>query len=158
MFFGLNKWLFLIKTILGDLVLTVPPSLDLYDQDYQDEQRVPSAQLSPRSPTSPPQQPAINYNVLGGPSSLNDSDQVLGSSLDNQSLESHQQSLSSIKKNRGYVEANVARSLSGDEERPQSAISDTPKQSSDLMSSEWAQIQAIELVNDGTGLGFGNLL
>lgn len=43
------------------------------------------------------------------------------------------------------------------EERPQSAISNhSLKQNNvDIMSSEWAQVQAIELVNDGTGLGFG---
>lgn len=41
------------------------------------------------------------------------------------------------------------------EERPQSAISNYSKQNVDIMASEWAQVQAIELVNDGTGLGFG---
>lgn len=42
------------------------------------------------------------------------------------------------------------------EDRPQSAISNhSNKQNSDIMASEWAQVQAIELVNDGTGLGFG---
>lgn len=40
-------------------------------------------------------------------------------------------------------------------ERPQSAISNNSKQNIDIMSTEWAQVQAIELVNDGTGLGFG---
>jgi multiple PDZ domain protein len=41
-------------------------------------------------------------------------------------------------------------------ERPQSAISNnSSKQTIDIMASEWAQVQAIELVNDGTGLGFG---
>jgi multiple PDZ domain protein len=40
-------------------------------------------------------------------------------------------------------------------ERPQSAISNNSKQNADILSSEWAQVQAIELVNDGTGLGFG---
>lgn len=41
------------------------------------------------------------------------------------------------------------------EDRPQSAISNNSKQNVDIMASEWAQVQAIELVNDGTGLGFG---
>ena len=40
-------------------------------------------------------------------------------------------------------------------ERPQSAISNNSKQNVDIMASEWAQVQVIELVNDGTGLGFG---
>jgi len=39
-------------------------------------------------------------------------------------------------------------------ERPQSVISNHSKHA-DIMASEWAQVQAIELVNDGTGLGFG---
>ena len=41
------------------------------------------------------------------------------------------------------------------DDRPQSAISNHSKQNVDIMASEWAQVQAIELVNDGTGLGFG---
>lgn len=42
------------------------------------------------------------------------------------------------------------------EDRPQSAISNnSSKQHIDIMASEWAQVQSIELVNDGTGLGFG---
>lgn len=41
------------------------------------------------------------------------------------------------------------------DERPQSAISNNSKQNVDIMSSEWAQVQSLELVNDGTGLGFG---
>ena len=42
------------------------------------------------------------------------------------------------------------------EDRPQSAISNnSSKQNVDIMASEWAQVQSIELVNDGTGLGFG---
>uniref|UniRef100_A0A182SMK3 L27 domain-containing protein n=1 Tax=Anopheles maculatus TaxID=74869 RepID=A0A182SMK3_9DIPT len=36
----------------GELVLSVPPGTDLFEADYQDEQRVPSAQISPGSPGS----------------------------------------------------------------------------------------------------------
>lgn len=40
--------------------------------------------------------------------------------------------------------------------RSPSAVSDASKASSDcLLNSEWAQVEAIELINDGTGLGFG---
>lgn len=40
--------------------------------------------------------------------------------------------------------------------RSPSAISDTSKAGSDsLIGTEWAQVEAIDLVNDGTGLGFG---
>lgn len=61
-----------------------------------------------------------------------------------------------MEKTRGLVELVVSRSGSHDDERPQSAVSDVSKHNaSDLTSSEWVQVQAIELVNDGTGLGFG---
>jgi multiple PDZ domain protein len=49
----------------------------------------------------------------------------------------------------------MAREQQQSSERPQSAISNNSKQNADILSSEWAQVQAIELVNDGTGLGFG---
>lgn len=43
-----------------------------------------------------------------------------------------------------------------EDERPQSAATnDTVNFSTDIMSSECVQIQSLELVNDGTGLGFG---
>lgn len=56
-----------------------------------------------------------------------------------------------IKKSRGY--SDLTRSV--DEERSQSAVSDSSKNNNDLASSEWSLIQAVDLVNDGTGLGFG---
>lgn len=40
--------------------------------------------------------------------------------------------------------------------RSPSAVSDASKAGSDtLLGTEWAQVEAIDLVNDGTGLGFG---
>ena len=40
--------------------------------------------------------------------------------------------------------------------RSPSAVSDTSKAGSDtLLGTEWAQVEAIDLINDGTGLGFG---
>lgn len=48
--------------ISGDLVLNVPPVLDLYGTEYPDEQRVPSAQLSPRSSNSPAISPKLDYS------------------------------------------------------------------------------------------------
>lgn len=40
--------------------------------------------------------------------------------------------------------------------RSPSVVSDTSKAGSDaLLNSEWAQVESIDLVNDGTGLGFG---
>lgn len=95
----------------GDLVINVPPTMDMYGGDYIDEQRVPSAQLSPRSPNSPTTSSKLDYNQH-----VNDTCRL-------------------------------------DEERPQSAA--TNDTLIDIMSAEWAQIQSLELVNDGTGLGFG---
>lgn len=103
--------------VSGDLEINeyVRPVMDMYGGDYIDEQRVPSAQISPRSPNSP--------NISG-------------------KLEYSPQA----------AEA-VARL---DDERPHSsATNDTAHFSADILSSEWAQVQSLELVNDGTGLGFG---
>lgn len=130
----------------GDLVLNVPPTLDMYDTDYPDEQRVPSAQLSPRSPNSPSGTSSIGYNSHSTATMMpvNDLDQML-----------EEQHLSMLKKNRGYSEFSGTSSRQADEDRPQSAVSDSSKHFIDIMSAEWAQIQSLELVNDGTGLGFG---
>lgn len=92
----------------GDLIINVPPTMDMYGGDYIDEQRVPSAQLSPRSPTTSSK---LDYNQ------------------------------------------HASDSIRMDDERPQSAA--TNDTLNDIMSAEWAQIQSLELVNDGTGLGFG---
>lgn len=98
----------------GDLVINVPPVMDMYGGDYVDEQRVPSAQLSPRSPNSPTVSSKSDFNQHG-------------------------------------TELNRM-----EDERPQSAATnDTINFSTDVMTAEWAQIQSLELVNDGTGLGFG---
>lgn len=40
-------------SLSGDLIINVPSDMNMYGGDYVDEQRVPSAQLSPRSPNSP---------------------------------------------------------------------------------------------------------
>lgn len=67
--------------------------------------------------------------------------------------------MSILQKARGLVELVVARTGPDEEEsihRSPSVVSDASKTSSDMMlNSEWAQVEAIELVNDGTGLGFG---
>lgn len=124
----------------GELVLNVPRNSD-YDP-YVDEQRgknplplpallqynpfpVPSAQISPRS--------------LHSPSKFN------GEQFHSLERNGNQQQLNDI-------ELMTREPL---EERPQSAISNNSKNNADIMASEWAQVQAIELVNDGTGLGFG---
>lgn len=90
----------------GDLIINVPPVMDMYGGDYIDEQRVPSAEISPHSPNSP----KLDYND----------------------------------------------GIHIDDERPQSAATnDTGTFCTDILASEWVQIQSLELINDGTGLGFG---
>lgn len=138
-------------TVAGDLVLSVPPSSDMYDAEYPaDEQRVPSAQLSPRSPQSPLQYSNSNasssHQKHGPASSGSGSGAQVSNPEDLMMLE--EQHLNMLKKTRGYVDLAT-------EDRPQSAVSDASKHLVDVMSAEWAQIQALELVNDGTGLGFG---
>lgn len=56
-----------------------------------------------------------------------------------------------LKKARGLAELTKT-DISTDDERPQSVVSDHKH---DLQAVDWIQVQAIELVNDGTGLGFG---
>lgn len=57
-------------------------------------------------------------------------------------------------KSQGYGSAN--RSEDDIIHRSPSAVSDTSKTGSDtILNTEWAQVEAIDLINDGTGLGFG---
>lgn len=132
----------------GELVLNVPSSLDMYDADYHDEQRVPSAQLSPRSPNSISIGDFSSHNTL-----LTSTDDLL--LLEEQ--QQQQQQMNAMKKVvRGGSAAGAYSDLGRvEEDRPQSAVSDSSKHFIDIMASEWAQIQSLELVNDGTGLGFG---
>ena len=133
----------------GELIISVPACINLYDPDYTDEQLVPSAQISPRSPNSSSAASlcfSSHNTTLVMPSAATsnappeeDSNMLLGAEDD-----AHNMNLL-LKKTRGYTE----------EERPQSAVSNTSKHLQDIMSAEWAQIQSLELVNDGTGLGFG---
>lgn len=100
-------------SLSGDLIINVPSTMDMYGGDYIDEQRVPSAQLSPHSPNSPTVLGKLDYNQ-------------------------HASDLSRM-----------------NEERPQSACNNDTGNFPTELSSECVQIQSLELVNDGTGLGFG---
>ncbi|KAK7872386.1 hypothetical protein R5R35_007003 [Gryllus longicercus] len=198
-------------TPCGDLVLNVPPPVELYDPVYDpgyknpheyDDQRVPVAKLSHSSSgdtSSPqlykPEGSSLGFSVVGLRSEekgelgifvqeiqrdgiagrdgrLREEDQILA--IDGQPLDSnisHQQAISILQKARGLVELVVARS--GTEEDPlgetpltppspspidrsPSAVSDTSKAGSDMvLNTEWAQVEIIDLINDGSGLGFG---
>lgn len=80
--------------------------------------------------------------------------------IDGQPLDSnisHQQAISILQQARGVVELVVARAIDYSEHSPSpSALSDTSKTGSDMvLSSDWAQVEVIDLINDGSGLGFG---
>ncbi|XP_069682015.1 multiple PDZ domain protein-like isoform X7 [Periplaneta americana] len=108
-----------------------------------------------------------NTGIAGRDGRLHEGDQILA--IDGQPLDSnisHQQAISILQKARGLVELVVARS--GPEETPltppspspidrsPSAVSDTSKAGSDMvLNTEWAQVEVIDLINDGSGLGFG---
>ncbi|KAF4524175.1 hypothetical protein B566_EDAN010631 [Ephemera danica] len=99
---------------------------------------------------------------------LQEGDQILA--IDGQPLDadiSHQQAISILQQARGLVELVIARqkqprgdasSLSGPA-AASAAAATTAQQpelaTSPLLNTEWAQVEVIDLVNDGSGLGFG---
>lgn len=100
--------------------------------------------------------------IAGRDGRLHEGDQILA--IDGQPLDSnisHQQAISILQKARGLVELVVARS---EDQQPSSlapspspsAVSDSSKAGSDMvLNTEWAQVEVIDLINDGSGLGFG---
>ncbi|XP_059469867.1 inaD-like protein isoform X2 [Neocloeon triangulifer] len=111
--------------------------------------------------------------IAGRDGRLQEGDQILA--IDGQPLDadiSHQQAISILQQARGLVELVIARQRSSvlDQSslpasltptspavaRSPSATSDTSKAGSDMvLNTEWAQVEVIDLVNDGSGLGFG---
>ncbi|XP_018578965.1 patj homolog [Anoplophora glabripennis] len=136
-------------TAAGELVLNVPPAGELYDPDYTDdyppsrdfdEQRVPSAPISPSSPQVSTFSGSDNKMLLLNTQKLN------GNLCNTESLR--------------ILQNNPTFNAHDDEiiHRSPSVGSDASKTGSDnLMSSEWSQVESIDLINDGTGLGFGIL-
>ncbi|XP_049826519.1 patj homolog isoform X2 [Aethina tumida] len=134
-------------TASGELVLNVPPAGELYDPDYTDdfqtnrdfdEQRVPSAPISPGSP----QVATFNNNP--------DNKMILINSKTINGGLCNQDALRLLQNNPGF---------NHDDDiihRSPSVSSDASKTGSDtLLKSEWSQVESIDLINDGTGLGFG---
>ncbi|XP_071039505.1 multiple PDZ domain protein isoform X3 [Parasteatoda tepidariorum] len=103
--------------------------------------------------------------IAGRDGRLQEGDQILA--IDGQPLDSnisHQQAISILQQARGLVELIVARGgIPTSEpvtpavslERSPSAVSDASKGSDMVLNTEWAQVESIELLNDGSGLGFG---
>ncbi|XP_050519840.1 multiple PDZ domain protein-like [Daktulosphaira vitifoliae] len=80
---------------------------------------------------------------------LHEGDQIIA--IDGQPLDtnvSHQQAIGILQQARGLVQLVVARPLT-----PPPIPSSQP--STNMLNTEWAQVEVIELLNDGSGLGFG---
>ncbi|XP_053675105.1 patj homolog [Anopheles nili] len=162
----------------GELVLSVPPGTDLFDADYQDEQRVPSAQISPGSPVPGMlvvTQPKLNLLehaqlaaggqiapsvVAAGPQHLQqvqqplDAQQLLNASMKLNNEPSLFEVPSIVQDHHHNAHSEQV------EQHPLGAFADSPKSIPETIvpgggSAEWSRILDIELVNDGTGLGFG---
>lgn len=133
-------------TSSGELVLNVPPAGELYDPEYNDyssrdfdEQRVPSAPISPSSPQTSAFA-ASNNKIL----SLLNSQKLNGTVCNPEALRLLQGNSSFSPHDEDLIH------------RSPSVGSDTSKTGSDnLPNSEWSQVESIDLINDGTGLGFG---
>lgn len=126
----------------GELVLNVPPASDLFDADYPDEQRVPSAQISPGSP-APPSASQQKLNLL------EHSGMQIAHPVQQQGL---------LKVNNELLEGSMDNDNHiQDESVMLQGLQDSSKLSSEpsMIAAEWSRILDIELVNDGTGLGFG---
>uniref|UniRef100_A0A2M4BCM6 Putative pdz domain-containing protein n=1 Tax=Anopheles marajoara TaxID=58244 RepID=A0A2M4BCM6_9DIPT len=147
----------------GDLVLNVPPSGTLFEADYQDEQRVPSStHLSPGSPDA-------KLNLLDHSQLLGQMPQVPVVAIHQpQPLDAQQLLNASMKLNNEpslFEVPSIVQDLP-ESERPMlgghhQAFSDSPKSipetvvAGGVVAPDWSRILDIELVNDGTGLGFG---
>lgn len=106
-------------------------------------------------------------SVAGRDGRLHEGDQILA--IDGQPLDSnitHFQAINILQKARGWVELVIAHydcppthpspiTSPSPVDRPPSAVSDGSKAGSDMLNTEWAQVEVIDLINDGSGLGFG---
>ena len=86
--------------------------------------------------------------IAGCDGQMREGDQILA--IDGQVLDSnisHQQAIAILQKAKGSVDLVVARGREGN--------ADNIEQQDNIIPSDWCQVEVIELVNDGTGLGFG---
>ncbi|XP_039428789.1 patj homolog [Culex pipiens pallens] len=139
----------------GELVLNVPPS-DLFDPDYPDEQRVPSAQISPGSPAPPSLQSASTSKLVLLEQQQQQQLPIVGQVATPQQLgllQQQQQQLGGapLKLTNELLDGSVLEHDSQDE----FAMLGMDKAAGQVEPAEWSRILDIELVNDGTGLGFG---
>ncbi|XP_050059637.1 multiple PDZ domain protein-like isoform X3 [Aphis gossypii] len=89
------------------------------------------------------------HGIAAREGGLHEGDQIIA--IDGQPLDtnvSHQQAIGILQQARGLVQLVVARPLT-----PPPLPTSQP--SSNMLNTEWAQVEVIELLNDGSGLGFG---
>ena len=92
--------------------------------------------------------------IAGLDGQMREGDQILA--IDGQVLDcniSHQQAIAILQQARGKVELVVARGEVGDDTSLSSG--QQPDSPDSIIPSDWCQVEVIDLVNDGTGLGFG---
>uniref|UniRef100_A0A182P464 Multiple PDZ domain protein n=1 Tax=Anopheles epiroticus TaxID=199890 RepID=A0A182P464_9DIPT len=158
----------------GELVLSVPPGTDLFEADYQDEQRVPSAQISPGSPgpggmlvVTQPKLNLLDHSQPMGPAIVAT---VPQHHLQQQPLDAQQLLNASLKLNNEPSLFEVPSIVQDhhhtllpeqtDQHPLAGPFADSPKSVPETIvagtgPADWSRILDIELVNDGTGLGFG---
>uniref|UniRef100_A0A182QIC8 Multiple PDZ domain protein n=1 Tax=Anopheles farauti TaxID=69004 RepID=A0A182QIC8_9DIPT len=170
----------------GELVLNVPPGTDLFEADYQDEQRVPSAQISPGSPgpagmlvVTQPKINLLDHAQLAAGGSMGPSAVVAVVQQQQQQQLQMQQPLDATQLLNASMKLNNEPSLfevpsivqdhhhklhpDQTEQHPLGGpFADSPKSVPETIvagggvsAADWSRILDIELVNDGTGLGFG---
>ena len=102
--------------------------------------------------------------IAGKDGQLQEGDRILA--IDGQPLDSqisHQQAINILQRARGNVDLAVARNVYVEEEndvekaskKQQSATELQPQATQSSIGSDWCQVEVIELVNNGSGLGFG---
>ena len=95
--------------------------------------------------------------IAGMDGQLLEGDQILA--IDGQPLDMHirhQEAINILQKARGTVDLIVARNFAEDLEPEESPRSSAPVDKTDTgVPSDWCQVEVIELVNNGSGLGFG---
>ncbi|XP_050073712.1 patj homolog [Anopheles maculipalpis] len=160
----------------GELVLSVPPGTDLFEADYQDEQRVPSAQISPGSPgpggmlvVTQPKLNQFDHSQLAG-AGVGGSMGQAAVTLQQQPLDAQQLLNVSMKLNNEPSLFEVPSIVQDhhhklhpeqtDQHPLGGPFADSPKSVPETIvagatPADWSRILDIELVNDGTGLGFG---
>uniref|UniRef100_A0A182K2K9 Multiple PDZ domain protein n=1 Tax=Anopheles christyi TaxID=43041 RepID=A0A182K2K9_9DIPT len=161
----------------GELVISVPPGTDLFEADYQDEQRVPSAQISPGSPSpggmlvvSQPKLNMLDQQLAVGGAMGPTVVATVPQHLQQQPLDAQQLLNASMKLNNEPSLFEVPSIVQDhhhklipeqtDQHPLAGPFNDSPKSVPETIvagtvQADWSRILDIELVNDGTGLGFG---